>query len=482
MADIITNFITPPKNLINQELEGIYGKAVLADMTANIKLYDAYENGTKFSSDNINFSPAMLRYKLAKSLIDKQARFMFSKPLDIKVLAESGTDVSKIQQVIDSVLEKSKFHHKLLQASKDCFIAKRVACFLNFDNEGVGIRFAPSLEFVYDTDENNPDKLKKITAFYTINDAPNRGEQRIYRKRYWMSDGHCYVDEGIYNGAGELVEEKLAETKTALPFIPAVVIINDGLTGDLLGSSDIEDVIQYEEYYSKLSNSDMDAERANMYPVKYMRDINPLTSSNLSNAPGAIWDVSTDPSAPEGINGEIGQLEATMNYSSALDITLKRIKAVMHEQLDVPDVANMQQKLSSGKELETVYWGLMVRCDEKFIVWREALRELMNFIIAGLKLYPESRKVYISEEIPDIEYSLDIENQYPLPGDEEKEKNIDLAEIGNKSRSIKSYLKKWRGMTDNEADAELEQIAKERQLLEDSFFSDLMNGGEGGEE
>ena len=35
--------------------------------------------------------------------------------------------------------------------------------------------------------------------------------------------------------------------------------------------------------------------------------------------------------------------------------------------------------------------------------------------------------------------------------------------------SKKSYMRKWRNLTDEEADQELQQIAMERELLEDSF-------------
>ena len=36
--------------------------------------------------------------------------------------------------------------------------------------------------------------------------------------------------------------------------------------------------------------------------------------------------------------------------------------------------------------------------------------------------------------------------------------------------SHKSYLKKWRGMTDVEAEEEIAQIAKEKRLFEESYF------------
>ena len=37
--------------------------------------------------------------------------------------------------------------------------------------------------------------------------------------------------------------------------------------------------------------------------------------------------------------------------------------------------------------------------------------------------------------------------------------------------SKKAYMKKWRNLTDEEADEELEQIARERELLESSYFN-----------
>ena len=60
---------------------------------------------------------------------------------------------------------------------------------------------------------------------------------------------------------------------------------------------------------------------------------------------------------------------------------------------------------------------------------------------------------------------------------------MDLAEVESKAMSRKAYMKKWRGLTDDEVQEELEQIALERQIIEDSSFSgsanDLPYGNEG---
>ena len=45
---------------------------------------------------------------------------------------------------------------------------------------------------------------------------------------------------------------------------------------------------------------------------------------------------------------------------------------------------------------------------------------------------------------------------------------MDLAEVAAQTMSKKSYMKKWRGLTDDEAQEELEQIALERQIIDDN--------------
>ena len=208
-----------------------------------------------------------------------------------------------------------------------------------------------------------------------------------------------------------------------------------------------------------------------MNPVRWARDMNPESTKGLSIAAGAFWDLQTDQNSAEGVTGEVGVLETTMNYTNAVSSTLSRIKSSMYDSIDMPDVSPEALKgvVSSGKTLKAIYWGLIVRCDEKMLAWRPAIESIMRFIIEGAKLYPGSAKSYVAEAIPDVPYGVRVDNQYPLPEDEAEEKTTDLAEVQSQTMSKKAYMKKWRNLTDEEADAELEQIAKERELLEDAF-------------
>lgn len=472
-----------PTSLITAEVEGLYGSRVLAEMQEIIDYYNVYEDGATFATEGSkgDYIPSDLRFKQSASLVDKEARFLFSTPPDmtVEVVTDKRTDKSIqdntiLQTLVDQVREKNNLNSKLVKAARDCFIGKRVAYLVNFDEDKgtIRINFIPSLEFIYETADDDSEQLVKLVAFYTVTDNTSKVDQRIYKKKYWMAeDGFCWINEAIYDGYGTPVEVLVEDRATKFTYIPAGVIVNDGLTGDLCGQSEISSLQKFESWFSRLSNADIDAERQGMNPVRWARDMNPETTKGLSIAAGAFWDLQSDQNNAEGVTGEVGVLETTMGYTNAVTSTLSRIKSSMYDTIDMPDVSPEALKgvVSSGKTLRAIYWGLIVRCDEKMLSWRPALKNIMRIIIEGAKLYPGSAKSYIDQPIPKVEYQVEVENQYPIPEDTQEEKNLDLAEVQAQTMSKKAYMKKWRNLTDEEAEQELKQIAAERELLEDSF-------------
>lgn len=485
---VLPMFPRVPYSLISEEISGIYGSALLANISKILGYYDVYDNGAKFTAEGTNgdYQAADLRFKQAASLINKEARFLFSKHPDIWVTVpydkENATDQQReqvkqqssiYQSYVDAVIEKTRFFSKLLKAAKDCFIGGRVAYFINFNEETgkIHIDFTPAMEFIYDTDPEDSTVLTKIICFYTTVNSDAKSEQRIYKKKYWMQDGLCWIYEGLYDGLGNLVEDITPERTTKFTYIPAGVVINDGLTGDMEGQSEIANLMENESYYSKLANADMDSERKGMNPIRWTRDMDPNSTKQLPTGPGAFWDLATDQNA-DGVTGEVGVLETTMNYTNALTTTLNRIRSNMYDQAEVPDVSAEALKgvVSSGKTLQAIYWPLIVRCDEKMHEWRPAITHIVETLLDGARLYPGAAAPYLDgDTLPDTEVNIEVDNQYPIPTDEAEEKQVDLAEVNAQTMSKASYMKKWRGLTDAEAMQELEQIAHERQLLEDSF-------------
>lgn len=484
-TEVLSAFNRIPYALINAEVSGT-AKDTLDELTQICKYYKVYKKGADFTVEGTNgdYVPATLKYKMAASLINKEARFLFAEPPDITVEAKGDigktTDEAKsaltvMNDLVKTILDANKFEEALIKAAKDCFIGKRVAGLVNFNEEdGVTVTFLPSTQFIYETKIGNPNVLTKFVCFIIIKDSITLSEKRIFKKKFELIDNVVYLEEIMYDGAGKELEVITEHQETLMPIIPASIFINDGLTGEESGESEIELLNDYEQYYSKLSNADIDAERKSMNPTKYTVDMEANSTKNLSTAAGALWDLGSDQNLDKPAP-QVGILEPGMNYSAALKTSLDRIKTVGYEQIDMPNITleSMQGAITSGKSLKAIYWPLIVRCKEKMKMWGPQLRQMVNIIIQGAMVYPNCIEQYTNDVLTPVDYEIKVEQNTPLPEDEIEEKNMDLSEVDSQVMSKKSYMKKWRGLTDDEVQEELEQIALERQILEDS----MMPGG-----
>lgn len=489
--DILTVYNNVPYNLIREEAKE--GAQDIIDEIAQIcKYYKIYKKGKNFNVEGTNgdYVPARLKYKMSASLINKEARFLFAEQPDIKIEPKGDTGVvnseikvalTSMNDLLETVLTKNKFEDILIKAARDCFIGKRVAGLVNFNEEdGVTISFVPSMQFLYETKLGNQNVLTKFVCFIIAKNAKQNINKRVFKKKFVLEDdGYVYVEEALYNGSGELVEVVTEYQPTKLTFIPAFVIINDGLTGEALGESEVELLMDYEMWYSKLSNADSDAERKSMNPTKYVVDMDNNSTKNLSTAAGALWDLGSDQNL-ETPNTMVGLLEPKMSYSEALKISLERIKTSGYEQVDIPNITNetMSGTITSGKALKAIYWPLIVRCKEKMKVWGPALQQMADIIIQGSIIYPNCIKRYTDDIITPVAYEVSVEQNTPLPEDEIEQKTTNLAEVEAAVMSKKTYMKRWYGLTDDEVNDELKQIALERQILDDSSYN-LNNGYNG---
>lgn len=478
----IVSFRDIPYGVLDEDISGTLRNDFFSELGHIKKFYEIYNKGAEFLTDGTNgdYVPSTLRFKKAAKIVNKEARFMFSTPLDFYInkdqneTEEQRENNSILNNFLAKVLESNFFNKNILKAAKDCFIGKRIACMLNFNEEsGIAIDFLNSLEFYYEM--LGSDVLTKIVAFFVDVEASNNREKRIRKKTYWLEDGYCWVEEKMYDGAGIELEVLTEAKATKFKYIPAIVILNDGLTNDVRGESEIENLAECEKYYSKLSNNDFDAERKSMNPIRYTINASNESTSNLSSSPGAYWDIQSDENGVEQKQASVGQLESGMSYSGALKTTLDRIDNEMHAQASVPNIDSekIQGVITSGKSLKALYWDLIVRCDEKMQTWGAAAQFVAKCIFDGANLYPGVVQYYSNKELPIVEIEVSVENNYALPEDEQEEKQIDLAEVSAQTMSRSSYMKKWRKLTDKEIQAELEQIALEQEMLSGNSFGNI---------
>ena len=149
---------------------------------------------------------------MAASLVNKEARFLFAEQPDIVVNAKGDlTKVDKtiedaitvMQDLIDTVLDENHFEENILKAAKDCFIGKRVAGLVNFnEDDGITLTFLPSTQFIYETKIGNPNVLTKFVCFMIVKDSITLAEKQIFKKKYTIEDNKVYLEETLYDGAG----------------------------------------------------------------------------------------------------------------------------------------------------------------------------------------------------------------------------------------------------------------------------------------
>lgn len=477
---VLTAFNRIPYALINQEVEGS-ANDTLAELTEICSFYKIYKNGATFIAEGSNgdYTNADLKYKMAGSLVNKEARFLFGATPDIKFEPKGDTDkmteeskkaLTVMNDVLKTVLDENKFQDSLVKAAKDCFIGKRVACMINFNEEdGITVTFIPSTQFLYNTRIGNTNIIEKFVCFLIVHDSITLSEKRIFKKKFVLENGKVYLEEMLYDGAGRLLEEITPYQETLLDRIPVCVIINDGLTGETDGESEINRLKDYESWYSKLSNADIDAERKSMNPIRYTVDMDSESTKGLSGSAGSKWDLGSDQNL-NNAHPMVGILESSMNYSESLKTLLERVKTTGYEEIDMPNITleSMQGAITSGKALKAIYWPLIVRCQEKMKAWGPQLSQMADIIINGAMIYPKCAEKYTDVPVMPVAYEIKVEQNFPLLEDEIEEKTMDLSEVESQVMSRKTYMKKWYDMTDGEVEEELAQIALERQILEDS--------------
>ena len=469
------------QEFVTAELTGLYGSAVLQEMNDILRLYDIYEGRENFidKTEEKDYTQTEKRTNLIKKLIKEESRFLFGKTPELYIQPKNDTDADKdkaeeINLYLNKILKDNLFSEKLVKGARDCFIGKRAAIklYANQDTKEIRIMFLPSLEFIYESDEENPNELKKIIFFYQTNKEVEKDKQRIWKQKYEMIDGRCILNEGIYNGNGILIEPINVDVDLQLSGIPCYVVINDGLSGDPFGESDVKELLDNQIQYNRLSSEDVDTLRKGMDRIIYGVDIDPEASEKFQLKPGAFWDVPTDPTA-EGKQAALGTIPTDFNYGDKIENSLKRIKSDMYEMLNIPMLSNDELKgmMTSGKTMKALYWQLITRCEEKMMAWRPALEWLIRAIL-------EITEVYQIEKLPQLDYTVTVENNYPLQEDEDEEKTLDLQQVNAQAMSRKTFIKKWQGVTDDVADAEIKQIALEREMLEESYVSGMSDPGE----
>lgn len=463
-------------NIINMELQGLFPKDRLKEMNEIINYYKYYEGeGLDWLKSTTDYVATEKDTNYIKKLIDEEARFMFSKPPYFNINVEGNEEVEKkLNKYLRRTLKKNLFNNDIIKATKDFLIGKRIALKLvaNKVTNKIEIAFIPSLEFVHVPKIDNVKELEQIIFCYQLEENISRENQRFWKQKYYMNKGYCYVDEAIYDGTGKVIKIIKDNENTKLPFIPCYVIMNDALTGDTKGKSDVKPLIENQKAYNQLTSEDIDTIIKGMNRIIYMLNVDDDSimeddgKPKISYKAGSVWNLEKDKQAGEGDKAEVNTIGSDFAYDQRIENALDRILTDMYDSLSIPKLNTDDLKsLTSAKAIKAIYQQFTSCIEEKMTSWIPMLEWMVEAII-------EMSRIYKIGDLPNIDIEdveIIVQNQYPLPSDEYEEMANDMQQVNTQVMSRKKYIEKWHNVPGDVADEELKQIQLEKQMLEDSY-------------
>lgn len=452
-----------------QELGQEYGMQLWHDQQSIIRLYQFYDGqGQDWAvPSGLDYRPNKTIVNHTKRLIGKVAGYMMGRAPEITLMPtgdgeDNARKVAELEQHIRDILEDNSWQKRLLQAGRDCFVGKRVALKVGVREGRVLLRFRPSVEFFHDVSADDAEKLSRIIFAFGMNQRKEPEHQRIWVQSWRMEDGRCLLTEGIYNGYGAAIGEELRDEDTGLDSLPAYVILNEGMTSDVLGDSDVEQLTAMQRDYNRMISDDQDALKFNMFPQTLVTDASEESIAAIKISPGALLDLQTDPAKPDA-QAKVDKLETRFQYDARFTNSLSTLLDDMYTLMSCPRVTVEYLKAVgvSGKAMRAMYWDLQCRCEERWAEWDSALKWMVRQIVA-------QEKAAGIHDWTGCRYAVKIEHLYPIADDEDEERKLDMQEVAQQVRSRRSYMDKWQ--PDSDADEELKQMAVERQQLEEASY------------
>lgn len=450
----------------------IFAPEVFKERTEVAKYYNFFHGKTTVDSEsfinefnegqswsvnpNLDFTPSQDIRNHVKRIIKRQARFMFgvSPSIMFKGYDKANNDMAEeIRQFIDNyIFDANEFWKDTFKAFLDVTICKRVLLRVEANpNEPITVHYHSMDEFTYEVDPKNYKKLTKVTIAYLNKDTGYKTEkEQVWRRWQYVlkENGYCYLKYGTYDGYCKPIEET-EEVNTMFKEIPCKVIINDGLLGDLGGSSDIRDLMDLQNSYNRTNSDFKDALKFKMFEQPVFIDADEDSTEDIKIAPNAMIELHTDTTI-EGGKADVKMLSSSFSFVQGTKEFTEGLKNDMYELMDQPKPDDIKN-LPSAKALKMTFYDLMGRCDEKWIEWESAIQWLIRFSITAINKLNLYKGIW-NNAWNELDFKIIITHNYPIPEDAIEGKTTGIQEVNANVRSIKSYIKQFSDEEDYETE------------------------------
>ena len=484
-ANMLVNQESMKKLLLNVYEEGAERLRERNEIIANYCFYNGpaehaelednpvYQGQSWKTPDDLDFRPSKDIRNHTKKLIQKQGRFMFGEipSLSFKPFKKEQKDQAEAKRTfIDTILEDMDFWGETYKAFMDCTIGKRVLMTI-IANEGepAAVRYYRADCFSYKTDPLNYKKLTEVIIAFqeesTIGQLTE--DQRWLKYKYYLEGETVKLASSVWDGNGEPVEDEVI-LDTGLKELPCKVILNGGLLGDGLGTSDVAELRDLATAYNKTYSDYRDALRFKMFEQPVFMNASEESIDAVKIQPNSLVDLKGDPTFPDK-EPKVTMLSSTFSFQEAAKIFLDGTKADMYEIMDQPRPEDLRN-VPSAKTIKFIFYDLMARCKEKWKTWMPAIRWAIQYILnvtEELNLYQDQQGV----EYIGTEGRLVINPRYPIPEDEETVKGLAMKEVEAKVRSHKSYIRDISDIEDE--DGEYTEVLEETKALTEAESSPM---------
>jgi len=392
--------------------------------------------------DDLDYTPSQIIDNKIKPLINKQARFMFSRKPDINFKAYDEADndtVHELNQFIDIILDKNKFWSQTMKAFRLATVTKRVMLRMEANpNEPIRLFWHGINDFDYEVDPNDPTNLLKVILVKQDPSTTGKieSEQIWFRYTYYMNESKCMLKTEKFKGNQLTIPFEAADQDTTLIKIPCWVVCNEQSIGESYGISDIKDLKPLQDQYNRKLSDFSDALRFNMFGQDVIIDATPESVENVKVAPNSLLPLVSLDDKTAAYN----KVENTFSNAAPVKMFLDILNDSMHEKLAIPKPEEIRSVVS-GKAYKYMFTELMARCDEKWIDWEPIFRQLIQMIVEScdqFNCYDEWNKDWN----PSL-YNMAITKHYPIPEDEEDKKRLGMEEVAANVRSHRSYIKEF---------------------------------------
>ena len=423
------------------------------------------------SKDNLTYKPSHEIRNKVKTLLKKQARFMFSISPDLNFRPDNVKDKQAcelLRKYIDDILEYNNFWLNTYKAFLEATIKKRVVLRLEVNPKR-------PIEIKYESIENCSYKEKNghiMEVKFFEEDEQNAYKKEDTQKIYYL---HIYnyeytkADDGFFDKTVIYTKEtykngkKIASEKIDTEFdtIPVWIIKNGGTLNSTFGESDLEDLKDIQIDYNKTVSDMKDALRFQMFGSLVAIDADPNDVNNFKISPGGIIAAASIENMGDSKQAKIDKIEYNMSNADAVEKHLERCLDDMNFILDSPRLSDLTS-IPSAKALNFLYNDLIARCNNKLNDWYGPFKEMLIFIINSAQYcYRDFNKAWL-----DIKYTIEIKLNFPLPSTIEDAKTIALQEVKEKVRSHRSYIDEF--SSEEDYLTEWENIIEETKKLTES--------------